>query len=213
MVRRVAHAAYREDQWRHRYDPHVEPINRFIDELGSINAVGHPPYVAPMYRGVNARALAVLRDPGPKAGGAGGSGFLSVENNDATAERQCEFMEAAGIDPAEVVPWNAYPWYINAKPSTSELRAGTEPLRRLIDLLPDLRVVLLLGADAQRAWRYFVGQHAGVVTSRGIQALETYHPGRQAMWHPDPDVRRARQRAIEATMAEAVEILGNRTPV
>ncbi len=58
------------------------------------------------------------------------SGFLSVENDDAPAERQLRFMDGAGLDPAEVVPWNAYPWYINTKPpNAAQLHAGTEPLR------------------------------------------------------------------------------------
>jgi hypothetical protein len=40
-----------------------------------------------MYRGVDAPALSISRDPGPKAGGDKGSGFLSVENDDPSAER------------------------------------------------------------------------------------------------------------------------------
>jgi len=49
-----------------------------------------------------------------------------------------------------VVPWNAYPWYINAKPTVVQLAAGVEPLRGIIELMPRLRVVLLLGTDAKR---------------------------------------------------------------
>jgi hypothetical protein len=89
MVRRMRDHAYRAEQWRNRYAPHVEPINRLVDELGELRPGARPPYVAPMYRGVHAPMVAILRDPGPKAGGAAGSGFLSVGNDDQTAERQC----------------------------------------------------------------------------------------------------------------------------
>jgi hypothetical protein len=65
----------------------LERINRFIDELGAKGDAGQPPYVPPMCGGVDALALSVSRDPGPKAGRTQGSGFLSIENDDPSAER------------------------------------------------------------------------------------------------------------------------------
>jgi len=152
-----------------------------------------------MYHGVDAPMLAILRDPGPKAGGAQGSGFLSVENDDQTAERQCGFFVEAGIDPADVVPWNAYPWYINDAPSRAQLGEGVEPLRRLIELMPGLKVVLLAGKDAQAAWEVFGHSHGVLIRSRGIEALFTYHPSRQALQHPDPAERARREDHIPAS--------------
>lgn len=203
----MADSGFREDQWRRRYEPHVEPINRFVDELGRLDDAGHPPYVAPFYSGVSAPALAILRDPGPRAGGDSGSGFLCVENNDSTAERQLQFFAGAGIDARDVVPWNAYPWYINAKPTPKQLTDGTEPLRRIIDLLPSLKVVLLLGGDARRAWKLFTRVHQQLIDAHGITALTTFHPGRQALWHEDPSVRQQREDAIRATLARAAVIM------
>lgn len=208
----MAVPGYRSDQWSRRYDSHVQPLNRVIDDLGSHDTAGPPPYIAPMYRGVAARGLVILRDPGPKAGGDMGSGFLSVENDDPTAERELNFMTEAGIDPAEFIPWNAYPWFINAGPSTVQLRAGTEPLRRVIDLLPDLRVVLLQGGHARKAWQYFMREHGDMVAARGIDVLATYHPGRQALWHQDPAVRVAREQAIRDTFAQAAALLRDDVP-
>lgn len=92
-------------------------------------------------------------------------------------------MQGAGIDPRDVLPWNAYPWYINAAPNSAQLRAGVEPLRRLVALLPGLRVILLLGRDAQRGWRYVDATHPHLPEERGITVLPTFHPGRQALWH------------------------------
>jgi hypothetical protein len=103
----------------------VERINRFIDELGAKDAAGHPPYIPPMCGGVDALALSISRDPGPRAGGIRGSGFLSVENDDPGAERMGQFPDGAG--------------------------AG--PLRDLIGLMPRLRVVLTHGTAAGKGWK------------------------------------------------------------
>jgi hypothetical protein len=40
--------------------------------------------------------LSISRDPGPKAGGIKGSGFLSIENDDPSAERMGQFLREAG---------------------------------------------------------------------------------------------------------------------
>ena len=66
MARRMRDLAFRDDQMARRYTGPVEPINRFIDDLGARDAAGHPPYIPPMYRGVDALALSISRDPGPK---------------------------------------------------------------------------------------------------------------------------------------------------
>jgi hypothetical protein len=88
--------------------------------------------------------LSVLQDPGPKTDTAhGGSGFLCLENDDNAAERFATLLADAGIAPARMTPWNAYPWYINRKPNAAELAAGLDPLRRLLGRLPHIRVVML----------------------------------------------------------------------
>jgi len=61
----MADPVVRNEQWQRRFDTHIEPINLLVDEL-RISERGWLPYVAPMYGGVNARLLSVLRDPGPK---------------------------------------------------------------------------------------------------------------------------------------------------
>ena len=146
---------------------------------------GHPPYIPPACGGVDALALSISRDPGPKAGGTKGSGFLSVENNDASAERMGQFLAQAGIDYAQVVPWNAYPWYINSDPTTDQLRTGVEPLRHLIGLMPRLRVVIAHGTAADKGWKLFPKQNLDLIERRGIVWLSTYHTSRQALQTPD----------------------------
>lgn len=68
-----------------------------------------------------------------------------------------------------------------------------EPLVRLIALMPGLRVVLLQGRDAQSVWRHLARSHTDLVRGRNLAVVETYHPGPQALWSPDPAIRQQRQ--------------------
>lgn len=207
MPRQMRDPAFREDQWVRRYEPHVEPLNRLIDELGERDDAGHPPYIAAMYWGNEAPVLSLLRDPGPMAGGPKGSGFLCVENDDPSAERLWHFLAEAGIDPRDVVPWNAYPWYINAKPTRAQLAAGVDPLMRIIELMPRLQTVLLLGKDAQQAWPLLMAKHGEAIQQRGIAVFSTFHPSRQALQHRDPQVRADREEAISGTLRSVAALL------
>lgn len=197
----MADLAFREHQERHRYDDHVAPINHFVDTLKEVGR-GWAPYVAPMYGGVRARLLSVLRDPGPMTQSEGGSGFLCMENDDPTAENICELFASAEIGAKDVVPWNAYPWYINRNPRAPELDAGVGPLREIIRLLPDARVVMLHGGAAQNAWKRLIRR----VPPREVfhlNVISTYHTSRQAFWHKDPVVRETRRRHLRDAFADA----------
>lgn len=165
------------------------------------------PYIAPMHGGVDARLLSVLRDPGPMPQAKGGSGFLCWENDDATAEMISQLSADAGIDATDATPWNAYPWYINRAPKPAELEAGVEPLKRLIDLLPRLRVVMLHGGSAKDGWKRLTRQYPDIVAARRLKAISTYHPGRQAFWHQDPAVRESRREHLRESSYQAARCL------
>jgi len=207
MARRMRDEVYRDDQWAHRYTGRVAAINRFIDELGA----GDPPYIPPICGGADARALSISRDPGPKAGGVNGSGFLSIENDDLSAERMGQFLRDAGIDYGQVVPWNAYPWYINSDPTAEQLIAGVEPLRDLICLMPRLRVVILHGSAAAKGWKLFLREHHGLVEGRGIVWLATYHTSRQALRTPDRGQGELREACIRNAFALAASVMRSPT--
>jgi hypothetical protein len=194
----MADPAFRAQQHRDRYAPHIRPINELVDELRKQGAEWLP-YVAPLHGGINATVLTVLRDPGPATQVDSGSGFLCTENDDATAEQQATGFAAAGIAPGDVTPWNAYPWYINAKPTAAQLEAGVEPLLRLMALMPHLRTVLLQGGEAKAAWRRVLRRQPSLAGERRLQVISTYHPGRQALWSPDAKERaRRRQERVNA---------------
>lgn len=207
VVRRMASAAFRAEQVRDIYASHIRAINELVDELSDKDGRGWLPHVAPFHGGVNARVLSLLRDPGPKTQTKSGSGFLCTENDDQTAERHTALFDSLGVSQLEFLPWNAYPWYINRAPSTTELRAGTEPLLRLIALLPKLQVVLLQGGDATKAWTLLERAQPSLVADRQLEVIETIHPSRQALRHIDPHIREARERRRTEAYTRVAEVL------
>ncbi|NQU38043.1 MAG: uracil-DNA glycosylase [Actinobacteria bacterium] len=164
------------------WEPHVAPINQLVDELSGVFQDSTCPYVSPYHGGVNARILSILANPGNGAGGGKGSGFLTIENSDPTSRVQRELFAAVGIEPGDVTPWNACPWYIgDGKPTEAERIGGiaasadSHVLPRLIALMPGLKAVLLQGVDAQGAWAGFRGAHQAMIPA-GLVVESTVHP-------------------------------------
>jgi hypothetical protein len=157
---------FRRQQERGVRAPHVAPINALVDELNDPSGRGWVPYVSPDYGGVDARVLNICQAPGPKTHRRNdGSGFLSPENDDRTADRFATLLDGAGIPVGETLSWNACPWYIYPRtPRAAELEAGVEPLRRLLGLLPGLRVVMLHGGEAQDGWKRLARWHPDLVS-------------------------------------------------
>ncbi|WP_220471853.1 uracil-DNA glycosylase [Tomitella gaofuii] len=186
--------AFAAQQQRDRYGGSVGEINRWIDGLRDADGRGWMPHIAPIHAGTNAKALSVLSDPGPATKDCVGSGFLCIENDDQTAETQAHAFAEVGLAAADVLPWNAYPWYSGGTPlKAADKNAGADVLRRLIGMLPDLHVVLLQGGNAKDCWQRVEKADPGLVRRRGLTVLETYHPSRQALWHSDEAERMRRQ--------------------
>ena len=157
--------------------------------------------------GIKARLLYVLRDPGKMTQEKnGGSGFLCIENDDVTAETISKLFEDAKIKASDIVPWNAYPWFINREPTAAELEKGVDPMKRLIDLLPELRVVMLLGGSAHKGWKLLIRKYPEIADSE-LYVIKTYHTSRQAFWHKDPKVREERKAHLRQSFFDAASYL------
>ena len=208
--RRMADPVFRKRQFDGLREPHIAPFTELVDDLVAGGGRGWMPYIAPMYGGVNARVLSIFRDPGPKTQDGTGSGMLCCQNDDPSAELHATLLAEAGIPVAELLPWNSYPWYINRKPTGEELDVAADALKRLIDLAPDLRIVMLHGGDARTGWRRFARRYPA--TANGLVTVETYHTSRQAFWHKDPDVRAQRRAKLSADFAHAADLLRSALP-
>lgn len=175
--------------------PHMRPLARYADTLRATPGVGVPDF-DPLDGGTEAGILFLFEKPGPmtagdRDGARAGSGFISRNNDDATAEATWRFMREAGIPRRDTVTWNVIPWWNGTIAVTpDELRGGVASLRDLLALLPRLRVVVLVGRKAARAAPLLQGVGCAVFASA----------------HPSPRVRAAfpdRWRAIPAEWRRA----------
>jgi hypothetical protein len=156
-------------------EPHIAPLTALARRIQAEHA--GVPFFDPCNGGVDAGVLCLLEAPGPKA-----MDFVSQENNDQTAENMHRLMDAACLPRRDVVLWNVVPFYIGAADRSklraarkSDLDLGSPWLSKLLELLPKLKVALLLGRKAQRA-------HDLVKELRpDICILEGWHPSPLAM--------------------------------
>lgn len=206
--RRMRDRAFRDAQHAHLRDPHIAPFTELIDGLRHVPGRGWMPYLAPMYGGVHARVLSIFQDPGPMTEQGTGSGMLCCESDDPSAQVHASLLAEAGIPYRELLPWNAYPWYIHKQQrrvTAADLDAAADPLRRLIGLAPRLRIVMLHGGLARDGWRRFRSKCPS--TARPLTVVETFHTSRTAFRHPDPAVRQARMNDLRRAFAEVAALL------
>lgn len=137
---------------------HVAKLNAVADRVADTEGVerGQVPYVDPDTAGVNARMLVLLDNPSTKAEAGTGSGLLSLDNDDRTARNCREAYERHGIRMADVVHWNVVPFPVagvkNGGSTPAERARGVQWTREVVNLLPRLEIVLLLGASARDGW-------------------------------------------------------------
>ncbi len=81
--------------------------------------------------------------------------FISPDNNDGTAKATTEACLEAGLTARERVHWNVYPWWLAApceKRVPHEAELGRIFLIELLDRLPEVSSVVLIGGKAVQAW-------------------------------------------------------------
>lgn len=138
-------------------DSHMTPLTNFVHRLReSMGAEAAIPYFDPWDGGVEAEVMFLLEAPGPKARN---SGFVSMNNPDETAKNFFEICREAGIDRKRTVTWNTVPWYIGSdrkiRPAnSSDIADGVQSLAELLQLLPKLRAIVLVGGKAQKVERH-----------------------------------------------------------
>jgi len=182
-------------------EPSVQSLRAWARALEQDRGVTVPQF-DPAEAGVNARVLFVLEAPGPMTNAGNvrpGSGFISVDNDDATAAFLWKCRAAAGLSEG-VLHWNIVPWYLGAasvKPNPAERRQGAAYLKELMTLLPYLIVVVLCGRHAQRGWRDGVAPDL----PNGPTVLETWHPAKQGV------ITQEKKDHFAATVQQAAELV------
>ena len=174
---------------------HMWALNEYVAGLRKRPGVEVPDF-DPLDGGVDATILFLFEKPGRMTSPTGtrtrtGSGFISRDNDDDTAENTFTFMREAEIPRKSTVTWNVTPWWNGiTKVTAAERRDGVEETKRLMGLLPRLRVVVFVGKKALRARPH--------LEDTGLAFFSSYHPSPKvrARW---PD----RWRAIPSVWAEA----------
>jgi uracil-DNA glycosylase len=134
--------------------PHIAPLVAFAERLRErAKHAAHVPHFDPLDGGVLAQCLFLLEAPGGKAVS---SGFVSRNNPDETAKNWFLLNEEAGLRRTLTVIWNVVPWYVGngvkiRAVTAADVAASAPHLRELLQLLPALRAIVLVGRKAQRA--------------------------------------------------------------
>ncbi len=153
-------------------EPHIKPLIKFVQEIRTNKGPNYSiPFFDPLDGGVRSKILFVLLAPGPQAVK---SGFISRNNPDLSAKNMFELLAESGFSRYETVLWNIVPWYIgNEKkirpPVQSEIVEGSFYLERLMDLLPNLEAIVLVG---EKAWK---AEKLLKINSR-IRVFNSNHP-------------------------------------
>lgn len=164
-------------------EPRVQPLRAWAAEVVERRRPKLPniviPHFDPAEAGVEARVLLLFEAPGPKTVPEwGGSGFVSVDNNDLTAQNVWTARNDVGLH-EHVLAWNINPWVLgraDVKPTADELGQGASELRRLLTVLPELRVVIASGKKAQAGW----DRHVAPFVGEKYVAIHAPHPAGQS---------------------------------
>jgi hypothetical protein len=136
-------------------DRHIAPLTHYVARLRAQHPGWEFPDFDPLDGGIEAELLFLFEKPGPMTlpmHMRKGSGFISRDNNDSTAEATFCFMREARIDRKRVVLWNVIPgWNGQRKIAPGEVDAGVKELSKLLKLLLLVHTVVLVGNKAQKA--------------------------------------------------------------
>jgi uracil-DNA glycosylase len=154
-------------------DWHVAPLTSLVQKMRhETGQEGNIPFFDPCDGGVRARCLFLLEAPGAQAIA---SGFVSRNNNDESAKNFLGLNQEAGVPRTLTVIWNIVPWYIGSgnkiRPAQKAgLERGQWYLERMLQLLPELRIIVMMGQKAS----YAEGQIKAM--NRDIEVLRSPHP-------------------------------------
>ncbi|GGK38135.1 hypothetical protein GCM10008955_35040 [Deinococcus malanensis] len=125
------------------------PLTHYVQRLRQEHGHDNVPDFDPEDGGVSAKILLLLTSPSPHALPHSGSGFVSMENHDSTAQAVNKAVHSLLIGRMSFVLWNLVPWRTpSEKPTGNEVAAGLKELGELMKLLPNVQVVIATGTSA-----------------------------------------------------------------
>jgi hypothetical protein len=127
----------------------VDTLDEYVEKLRRSKGEGIPKF-SPHDGRTEAMVLFLLRDPG--GSGAVTTGVADRSNPGAAAKNFRAANDAANLDRKLTISWNAVPWPVGQNNFNEELdKVRSEGwLENFLELLPALRVAVLLGGDAHK---------------------------------------------------------------
>lgn len=206
------------------FDPPVTALNKWVLELREDprlppDAGRTIPFFDPRGGGDEAKVLFLMQDPSEVATF---TGFISPDNNDPSANNSTLACERAGLEPRDRVHWNIFPWWVNVRKKgrlvdptrPHQTHASARPVAAqllidLLDTLPRLQVIVLLGKESQKGFDHIGAQ--AQADRRAIAVIRTWSTSPQAWINvdkSDPQHRRREEIIIEK-LTEAARLIAS----
>jgi uracil-DNA glycosylase len=146
---------------RRVHEPHVRSLNTLVERWKEGGR--QVPWADPDSGGIHSKILFLHESPGPAASPGHGSGFISPDNDDPSAERFWRLSRQADLDRRSYISWNAVPWYVsatgrNANATRAHGQAALPYLHQFVTLLRELHVVVVMGGFAEHWWLRYLHQ-------------------------------------------------------
>lgn len=152
--RSLRDARVRADKLLRVDEPAIGPLNDLVRQGRSRDNSRAIPWVDPDGGGTGARVLVLMEAPGPRTVRDGDAGFCSEDNDDATAATLHDLRVRSGLPRDAYVRWNIVPWAVYdadgrwRAPTDQNLFEAAPALGELLTALPELRLVICMGAKA-----------------------------------------------------------------
>ena len=192
-------AGERSERLARADEPHVVELNDFVRRIRTKEHPREVPYFDPDDGGVGAYCLFLFEAPGPQAVR---SGFVSRNNPDESAKNFFLLNVEAGLPRRLTVSWNIVPWYIGSgqrirAATAKDIAQGLPYLQELLSILPNLKVLVLVGRKAQRV------EHLVPQLLPGVDVVEMLHPSPLVL-----NTKRDNRGKILATLRKVAGMLG-----
>ncbi|MEE1620654.1 uracil-DNA glycosylase [Zafaria sp. Z1313] len=157
--------------WDRRYDDHIAPVNRLLDDTAALRPGSTVSYVDPIHDVDQAKIITLFSSRGT----AGAEGFVTPGGSEAVT-RLLGLQWSLGLRPESVMPWRVQPWDSDeaepGKPTPAEITAGLKPLLRLLKVVPRASVLIAHGTEAHRLSEQLLKTENPLLWRRGFKTYK-----------------------------------------
>jgi uracil-DNA glycosylase len=192
-------------------EAHVAPLNDLVRGWRQGVTVANPfaapvrevvPWFDPAGGGTDARVLILAEAPGPKSVEPVGSGIISPDNADPTADAVHAAHTVTGLSRGDCVHWNIVPWVVYktdangdrsdewTTPNMTDVNGARPALAQLLDLLPHLQIVITMGDWALKGWSKHLTLSPPVTFPITPVSLHVPHPSQRNTFAKDEALTR-----------------------